>query len=185
MKRVALAERYNSQVVLIDVQEKLCTAMPEPALQAMLRNCGILLQAANLLNVPAIYTEQYPKGLGATLPELAQWLNTETRVEKTCFSSCEESAFCDQLDDTRNQIVLAGMEAHICVLQTALQLQDMGRQVFVVEDAVLSRNPANHANAMARLRQAGVIVTNTESMVFEWLKVAEGDAFKQIARLIR
>ena len=77
------------------------------------------------------------------------------------------------------------MEAHICILQTALQLQESGRQVFVVEDAVLSRREANKQNALARLRQAGVIVTNTESVVFEWLKVAEGDAFKQISKLVR
>jgi nicotinamidase-related amidase len=81
--------------------------------------------------------------------------------------------------------MLAGMEAHICVLQTALQLQESGKQVFVVEDAVISRDPANKTNALLRLRQAGVIVSNTESVVFEWLKVAEGDAFKQISRLIR
>jgi nicotinamidase-related amidase len=154
-------------------------------LQAVLGNCGILLQAAKLLNVPSLYTEQYPKGLGATMPELAQWLLPSARVEKTCFSCCEESAFSDQLDDTRNQIVLAGMEAHICILQTALQLQEMGHQVFVVEDAVLSRNPLNHANAMSRLRHAGVVVSNTESVVFEWLKVAEGDVFRQIVKLIR
>lgn len=180
-----ISDRYDSQLVLVDVQEKLCTAMPPAALQLMLRNCDILLQAAQLLNIPAIHTEQYPKGLGATLPELAKWLDPAACIEKTCFSCCEDSAFCDHLDDTRRQVVLAGMEAHICVLQTALQLQEMGRRVFVVEDAVISRNPASHANAMARLRQAGVIVSTTESVVFEWLKVAEGDAFKQIARLVR
>jgi nicotinamidase-related amidase len=185
MNPVRLADRYDSQLVLIDVQERLCSVMPEPALAGVLRNSSILLQAARLMDVPAIYTEQYPKGLGTTLPELAQWLEPASRVEKTCFSCCEESAFSDQLDDTRRQLVLTGMEAHICVLQTALQLHEMGRQVFVVEDAVLSRNPANHANAMSRLSHAGVIVTNTESVVFEWLKVAEGDVFKQMARLIR
>jgi len=185
MSRLAIADRVDSQLVLIDAQEKLSAVMPQALLPAVLKNCNILLQAAKLLDIPAIHTEQYPKGLGATLLELAQLLAPESRVEKTCFSCCEESGFCDQLDDTRRQVVLTGMEAHICVLQTALQLQEMGRQVFVVEDAVISRNPANHANAMSRLRHAGVIVTNTESVVFEWLKVAEGDAFKQIARLVR
>lgn len=185
MKVRLTSERLGSQVALIDVQEKLCAAMPQQALQALLKNCDILIQAAQLLDIPTIYTEQYPKGLGGTLPELAQRLEPAMRVEKTCFSCCEESTFVDLLDDTRSQIVLAGMEAHICILQTALQLQDMGRQVFVVEDAVLSRNSANHANAMARLRQAGVIVSNTESVVFEWLKVAQGDTFKQISRLLR
>jgi nicotinamidase-related amidase len=185
MTPALFADRLDSQLVLIDAQEKLCAVMSVEAWPGVLRNCAVLLQAARLLDVPAIHTEQYPRGLGATLPELAQWLPAHSRVEKTCFSCCEESAFCDRLDDTRRQVVLTGMEAHICVLQTALQLQEMGRQVFVVEDAVISRNPAHHANAMARLRQAGIIVSNTESMLFEWLKVAEGDAFRQIARLIR
>ncbi len=114
MKNALVAERSDCQLVLIDVQEKLCGAMPQPALQALLRNCDILLQAARLLDIPAIYTEQYPKGLGATLPDLAQRLDPGMRVEKTCFSCCEERAFVDLLDDHRNQIVLAGMEAHIC-----------------------------------------------------------------------
>lgn len=185
MKPGLVSDRLDSRLVLIDVQEKLCAAMPQPALQTLLKNCDILLQAAQLLDIPALHTEQYPKGLGTTLPALAQRLDPAMRVEKTCFSCCEESAFANLLDDMRNQIVLTGMEAHICILQTALQLKENGHQVFVVEDAVLSRNPANHANAMARLRQAGVVVSNTESVVFEWLKVAQGDAFKQISRLLR
>lgn len=154
-------------------------------LQAASRNCSVLLQAASLLSVPTLYTEQYPKGLGPTLPELAPWLAQEIMVEKICFSCCENENFRGRLLDIRPQVVLTGMEAHICILQTAMHLQAMGKTVFVVEDAVLSRNPANKANALQRLRQAGIIVTNTESVVFEWLKVAEGDAFKQISKLVR
>ncbi|HEY3326349.1 MAG TPA: hydrolase [Novimethylophilus sp.] len=185
MNPTAICQRVESQLVIVDVQERLCSSMEQQALGITIRNCTILLQAAKLLAVPALYTEQYSKGLGATLPELAQWLQPATPVEKTSFSCCEESDFCVRLDDTRPQVVLAGMESHICILQTALQLQEMGRCVFVPEDAVLSRNPASKANAMHRLRQAGIIVTNTESVVFEWLRVAEGDAFRQISRLIR
>lgn len=186
MNRAILCQKAESQLVLIDMQQRLGSVMDQAALQATLKNCAILLQAARLLEIPTIYTEQYPQGLGTTMAELAPWLPTENRVEKTCFSCCEESDFCAKLDDTLPQIVLAGMEAHICVLQTALQLQEMGRHhVFVVEDAVISRNPAHKANALERLRQASVIVTNTESVVFEWLKVAEGDAFKQISKLVK
>jgi isochorismate hydrolase len=150
----------------------------------MVKNCGILLQAAKLLNIPMTYTEQYPQGLGVTLPDLKQHLLLPA-IEKTCFSCCDEPSFRSKLRGDRPQMVLAGMEAHICVLQTALQLQTSGKQVFVVEDAVISRNEDNCYNALQRLQHAGVIVTNTESVVFEWLKVAEGDAFKQISRLIR
>lgn len=185
MNPAAICQREESQLVIVDAQERLCTAMEQSALETFLNNCAILLQAARLLDIPTLYTEQYPKGLGATHPDLAQWLPPAPRVEKTCFSCCEASEFCAQLDDTRPQVILAGMESHICILQTALQLQEMGRCVYVPEDAVLSRNPANKANALQRLRQAGIIVTNTESVVFEWLRVAEGDAFKQIAKLVR
>jgi len=180
-----LAQRQQSQLVIVDVQEKLCSVMPPEALQAMVKNCGILLQAARLLDIPQLYTEQYPKGLGETVPELMALLPTGGRVEKTVFSCSEEPTFCRKLTTDKPQVILAGMEAHICVLQSALGMQQMGRQVFVAQDAVLSRNPANKANALDRMRQAGIIISNTESIVFEWLKVAEGDAFKQISRLIR
>ena len=169
----------------MDVQEKLSSVMEAGALSATVKNCGILLQAAKLLEIPVICTEQYPKGLGATLTELAQYTDTAQHIEKTCFSCLDSSSFRSRLRGDRPQIILAGMEAHICILQTALQLQESGKQVFVVEDAVISRNPANKENSLQRLRQAGVTVSNTESVIFEWLKVAEGDAFKQLSKLIR
>lgn len=177
-------QESQSHLVIIDVQQKLCGVMEEIALAKMVKNCGILLQAANLLEIPVLHTEQYPQGLGATLPELQQYLPA-AGVEKTSFSCYDEPGFRAKLRGDRPQIVLAGMEAHICVLQTALQLQESGKQVFVVEDAVISRSEDNCYNALQRLQHAGVIVTNTESVVFEWLKVAKGDAFKQISRLVR
>lgn len=185
MSHSTICHKDESQLVVIDMQERLCGVMEPNALQAAIKNCGILLQAAKTLEIPALYTEQYPQGLGATVATLTQWLSPDNRVEKTSFSCCEESEFCALLDDTRPQIVLAGMEAHICILQTALQLQEMHHRVYVAEDAVISRNPAHKANALDRLRQAGIIVTNTESVVFEWLKVAEGNNFKSISKLIR
>ncbi len=185
MTRAAIASSSASQLVVIDMQERLSGVMAPEALGTVIKNCGILLQAAKLLDVPTLHTEQYPQGLGTTLSYLTQWLSPETRVEKTSFSCCEESEFCALMDDTRPQVILTGMETHICILQTALQLQEMHHQVFVVEDAVISRNPANKANALDRLRQSGVIVTNTESVVFEWVKIAEGDTFKAISRLVR
>ena len=185
MNHSFVSHRELSQLTIIDVQEKLCGAMEPAALAQLVRNCGILLQAARLLDIPVIHTEQYPKGLGRTVADLGPWLTPETAIEKTCFSCCDSGAFVSRLHRDRPQMILAGMETHVCILQTALQLQESGRRVFVVEDAVLSRSEANKQNALARLRQAGAIVTNTESVVFEWLKVAEGDAFKQISKLIR
>jgi nicotinamidase-related amidase len=174
-----------SQLVVVDMQSRLATVMLPDAMIEVVKNCSILLQSANLLSVPSIFTEQYPKGLGHTVPELLSLLTSTKPVEKVTFSCLSEPKFKRQLTSDRVQVVLAGMEAHICILQTALDLIAAGKQVFVVEDAVISRKPANKANALARLRDAGCIVTNTESLVFEWMAVAEGDTFKAIAKLIR
>jgi nicotinamidase-related amidase len=174
-----------SLLVIIDTQTKLVTAMSQEALQACIKNTGILAQAASMLAVPTIITEQYPKGLGNTVPELLVLLPNVKPIGKLSFSCLAEPKFCRQLTRDHSQIVLSGMEAHICVLQTALDLVSAGKQVFVVEDAIISRNPANKANALARMREAGCIISNTESIVFEWLGKAEGDAFKAISKLIR
>lgn len=174
-----------SQFVIIDVQSRLATVMPTDAMQAVLKNCSILAQTARLLNVAMIMTEQYPKGLGHTVPELSALIPDIHPVEKTTFSCLAESKFTRQLTRDHSQIILSGMEAHICIVQTALDLIAAGKQVFVVEDAVISRNPANKANALARMRDAGCVITNTESVVFEWLGAAEGDVFKTVSKLIR
>lgn len=178
-----------SQLIIIDMQERLSGLMPVAEMQAVVKNCSILLQAAKLLEVPMIITEQYPKGLGATLPKLSYLLESKTPIEKITFSCTNEPKFTAKLTSDRSQVVLAGMEAHICVLQTALSLLQSSakqpHQVFIAEDAIISRNTNNKANALARMRDTGCIITNTESIVFEWLGVAHGDAFKEISQLIR
>ncbi len=179
-----IADRNQSQLVIVDMQTKLSSVMSSH-IDGVVKNCAILLQTAALLEIPALFTEQYPKGLGATLPELTQYMAGKKAVEKTAFSCCGEPAFSRQLLGDHSQVILAGMEAHICILQTALDLLAQGKTVFVLEDAVISRNPENKRNALNRMREAGVIVTNTESLVFEWLGLAEGDAFKKISQLIR
>ena len=180
-----LASQQLSQLVIIDMQVKLASVMPAEALQGVVRNCSVLVQAAHLLAVPTILTEQYPQGLGETLSEIKQYLPNCKPVTKTAFSACGEPRFSQQLHRDNPQIILAGMEAHICVLQTALTLLQAGKQVFVAEDAVISRSPANKANALARLRDAGCVISNTESVVFEWLGNANHEAFKAISKLIR
>jgi isochorismate hydrolase len=174
-----------SQLLIVDVQTRLIGVMPEADVAGCLKQSGILAQAAALLAVPIILTEQYPKGLGHTDPALMAQLSGVTPVEKTAFSCLAEAKVKRQLSRDRSQIVLAGMEAHICILQTALDLMAAGKQVHVAEDAIISRSPHNQANAVARLREAGCIISNTESIVFEWLGRAEGDAFKKISQLIR
>ena len=184
MSAALIADCRQSQLVVIDVQTKLASVMPNGA-SAAIKNCSILMQAAALLEVPTVLTEQYPQGLGSTVPELSEHFNGKKPVEKTTFSCCATPAFLSQLSSDFGQVILAGMESHICVLQTALDLKARGKTVFVVEDAVVSRSLENKANTLNRLRQAGIIVTNTESVVFEWLGEAKGDAFKKISQLVR
>ena len=185
MANKLIARQLDCQIIFIDIQEKLAGAMPADAFAAMRKQCEILASAANLLELPALVTEQYPKGLGHTVTELAHLLGNAPVIEKTAFSCMAEPAFVRRLTSDKPQVILAGMETHICVLQTALDMLAAGKQVFVLEDAVLSRSTENKANALARLRAAGAIISNTESVLFECLGKAEGDAFKQISKLIR
>jgi isochorismate hydrolase len=174
-----------SQLVMIDMQVKLASVMQAEALQSVVKNCGVLAQAAHLISVPTVLTEQYPQGLGETIPEIRQHLPNCKLIAKTAFSACGEPNFNQQLHRDNPHIILAGMEAHICVLQTALALLQAGKQVFVVEDAIISRSSVNKGNAVARLRNAGCIISNTESVVFELLGDANHEAFKAISKLIR
>ena len=180
-----LAKANLSQLVIIDMQSKLATAMPPEVMQAVIKNCIMLATAANLLEVPVLMTEQYAKGLGHSVPELLAVLPKVQAVDKLHFSCMGEVKFSRQLTRDRSQMVLAGMEAHICVLQTALDMLATGKQVLVAEDAIISRNLAHKENAIARMREAGCIISNTESIMFEWLGKAEGDVFKAISQLIR
>lgn len=182
-----LCATEESQLVAIDIQGRLAAAMPEEERERVLRRAGILATAAGELKVPVLATEQYPRGLGPTAAPFAEALPPATPLfEKTCFSCGGAEGFLNTLGaGDRRQVVLAGMETHVCVLQTALELQGHGFQVFVVEDAVCSRSPANHRNALERMRQAGVIVTNTESVLFEWLRDASHEHFKVVSALIK
>lgn len=180
----AIAQHHTSHLLLIDLQEKLANAMPQPAMANLLKQIQLVLTAAQGLSVPITVTEQYPQGLGATLPAL-NLPDGIKAIPKTNFSCASVPAFKQQLRRDRPQLVLIGLEAHICILQTALALQAQGWQIFVLEDGILSRQPSHVENALQRLRQAGVIVSTCESLVFEWLGRAEGDLFKQLSRMMR
>lgn len=177
----------QSQLLIIDIQERLASAMPGDVLQSVLRNSNILLSAATRLDVPIARTEQYPQGLGPTHSKLLASASDKAVVlEKTCFSSCGAKGIKDLLSNhQRDQWVMLGMEAHICVLQTCMELLEQKKTVVIVEDGVCSRSKSNFNNAISRMRAAGAIIANTESVLFEWLADARHPDFKDLSRLIR
>ncbi len=173
-------------LVIIDVQERLFNAMDAERRDDMIRNVKILGAAARRLALPVVLTEQYPRGLGRTLPELRQLLEGVTPIEKTAFSCCDADGFSDRLREfAADPVILAGIEAHVCVLLTALDLLRQGFRVSVVADAVCSRTPANLELGLAQARQAGAVVTATETVVFQLLGRAGTDAFREISKLLR
>lgn len=182
-----LCEADKSQLLIIDIQEKLASVMSKKVLAKVIHTNQILIQACKTLSIPVLHTEQYPQGLGHTHVDLQAALHDQTPAyTKTGFSSCVASGIETPLNDAaRNQIVITGMEAHICVLQTALQLLAQGKQVFVVQDGVCSRDKTHFKNALARMRQAGAVISNRESVLFEWLGDANHPQFRSLAKLIR
>lgn len=175
----------DSQFLLIDVQARLLPVMCAP--QQVLARCAILLQAAAALDIPMLVTEQYPKGLGPTVPELRPHAAQARMMEKMHFSAHAELPVraAIEANDERRQIVIAGIEAHVCVLQTALDLQLAGYHTCVVADAVSSRAPESVALALSRAAAAGVAVVNTEMCVFEWLDHAGHPRFRALSALIK
>ena len=153
-----LCEAIHSQLVVVDLQSKLGAAMPTKVLNRVVQNTAFLLKAADLLGVPVLASEQYPQGLGPLDPTVAGCLPASTRrFEKTCFSCVGADGFLTALQEhRRSQVIITGMEAHVCVLQTAIDLRNHGFQAFVVEDAVCSRKLENYQNALVRIYQAGI-----------------------------
>ncbi len=156
----------------------------------VIANTKILLQAAMQLGVPLTVTEQYPKGLGSTVPDIIESLpNDAVVLPKITFSAMRDPAMAERVSllrgESRNQVVLCGAESHICVLQTALDLRSAGLEVFVVADAVSSRSPHSVSAACARLLHAGCHWVTTEMVVFEWMERAATDDFRALAPLFR
>jgi nicotinamidase-related amidase len=168
-----------SVLCVIDVQERLVAAMPER--ERVVSRCGRLAEAARLLGVRAILTEQYPRGLGATVATLAATLPTP--IEKLSFSCMGAAGFSAAVPDGA-VAVLCGLETHVCVAQTALDLLASGRAVAVAVDAVTSRHAIDHDVALRRLEQAGAVLTTTEAVLFEWCRTAEHPRFQDVRRLV-
>ncbi|MBT0665419.1 hydrolase [Geobacter pelophilus] len=178
-------DRNNAVLVVIDVQEKLCRAMDDKVLDKLVNNASILQEAAKELAMPIIATEQYVKGLGETLPALKERLCTPA-IEKMTFGCCGEANFPDQLRALgKKQVIITGMETHVCVLQTVLELLDAGYVVHLVKDAVMSRRKENWLVGVEAARDAGAVITSTEAALFQLLKVAGTDEFKKLSKLVR
>lgn len=180
-----LIEAVRSSLLIVDVQENLGPVMAEP--RQVYRNCSLLLRGAAILGVPVTVTEQYPRGLGPTMGELLALLpEGAVRLEKLHFSAAAEPPILARMRGLdRPQVVVAGIEAHICVTQTALGLAAAGFAPFVVADACSSRLPANHQWALERLRGAGIGVVSTEMVLFEWMARAGTPQFKELSALIK
>jgi len=174
-----LLDRNRSVLVLIDIQERLFPHVHEH--ERMLTRVDLLLAAAKLLKVPLLLTEQYPKGLGGTVEQIRKILPAVQPLEKMDFSCVPAEGFMERLSALhRDQIVLAGIETHICVTQTALDLASQGESVYVVSDATSSRRPLDAKIALKRLNQAGLSLVTAESVIFEWLRRAGTEEFKAI-----
>lgn len=187
MTGLALAPEHTALVV-VDVQEKLATAMPEPERSRVVHNIGALIDAARAMNIPILVTEQYPRGLGSTVAALRERLleaNAEF-VEKTEFDVCRNAECAERIDRWRRRsVVLTGLEAHICIFQSARGLVARNLATHVPIDATCSRNLENRRIAEGLWSRAGAIPTSTETVLFDLIGVGSGETFKRISKLVK
>ena len=171
-------------LTVVDVQGKLAQLMH--GREALFKNIQILVQAANILEIPILWCQQCPDALGPTVPEIAQLLADVKPINKSAFSCCGNEQFNARLKDlARNQILLCGIETHVCIYQTAIDLLRQDFNVNIIADAVSSRTPENKQIALNRLAAEGAKISCTEMALFELLKTAEHPKFRQIAKLIK
>jgi isochorismate hydrolase len=177
-------EKENAVLLIVDIQERLATVMGQK--DRVVKNNQHLIELAKMMNMPVVVTEQYPKGLGKTVPELQAALPNYRPVEKMTLDCCGQLTFLPELKGhNRNTEVLTGMETHICVLQTCLGLLKCGMNVHVVQDAICSRTKENWKAGLEFMRQAGAVITCTETVLFQLLKIAGTEEFKKISQRIK
>jgi nicotinamidase-related amidase len=175
-------------ILVVDVQEKLALAMPEESMSSLVKNTNILLEAARVLGVRVIASEQYPKGLGPTVPALQETLSSMgvTPLPKVTFDACSDLTIARALSDAdARSVIVVGMETHVCVFQTARELVKRGYSTHVVSDAVSSRKKKNRRIGLSLCEQAGAVITGTETVVFDLLERAGTDTFKAVSKLVR
>ena len=176
-----LLQKDKSCFILIDVQEKLTPLVMHA--DQLISNCQWLMRLASELDVPILVSEQYPKGLGSTVEPLRQLMPNHTEIDKVYFSCSRDAVFSKHWQMmNKKQAVLGGIETHVCVLQTALDLNAQGTDVFVVIDAVSSRHSLDHQYALERMKQEGIHLVTREMVFFEWLEHAGTAAFKGLSQ---
>lgn len=180
-----ILKRDDALLIIVDIQERLAVAMTEK--ERVIANTLHLIESAKLLGLPLLITEQYPKGLGPTVSEVRNAVQTYAPIEKISFSCCGEKFFMEAVQETeKKQIILVGMETHVCVLQTCIDLlQAEEYDVHVVADAVCSRTDANYRTALELMRDAGAVITCTETVLFQLLVKAGTEEFKAISKRIK
>lgn len=172
----------NSSLVVIDIQEKLLVKLPHAA--ALVKNAGFLIDAAVLLGIPVLATEQYPKGLGPTTAEIARRLPSPA-TSKTAFSCCGAGTFLEELRMLqRHNVVVVGAETHVCVQQTTLDLLAAGLHVVVAADAVDGWGATDHSVALSRMERAGATISTAEAVAFEWVRDSAHPQFKAVSQLV-
>lgn len=175
-----ILDRAATALVVVDVQEAFRPVVLD--FERVAARSAILVQGAHALGLPVIVTEQYPKGLGATVPEVAEHLDGEQPIDKVCFSAARADGF--DLGGAR-QAVVCGIEAHVCVNQTVADLLDAGTQVHVVIDAVSSRSEVDRDTGIHKMERSGAVLTTVETALLELVGAAGSDEFKEIQRLIK
>ena len=177
-------EKNDSVLVVVDIQERLFPHIDGH--EQLVKNCGILISGARSLEVPILVTEQYSKGLGTTIEPVRDILDNYSPIEKMSFSCCGESGFLKSLTDlNRKNVILCGIEAHVCVLQTALDLYDQGFQPVLIAECVGSRKQSDKIYAIERMRDTGIIISTYESILFELCREAGTEQFKLISKLVK
>jgi nicotinamidase-related amidase len=178
--------REDTLLLVIDVQERLAPAMAPERLGRMLKNLERLGAARELLGLPAVVTEQYPKGLGATVPLVQAAFAGIPVQDKLAFSACGDPAIRSAIEGHgKGTVVVAGMETHVCVWQTVRHLLADGRSVHVLADAVASRTEENYQIGLGLMARAGAVITSTEVVLFDMLEAAGTEAFKGVSRLVK
>ncbi len=176
--------KENTAGLVIDIQERLYPHIHDH--EAVAKNTGILVEGLKVLGVPVLVTQQYTRGLGPTIQGLEDVIRNFPVIEKTAFSCCDEPEFIRVLAETHKQFILiAGIESHVCVLQTVIDLLERGYQPVVVEDCVSSRNPNDKSVSVRRMQREGAIITSYESLLFELCRFSGTDEFRSISKLVK